>query len=76
MRKRRKIVVTGYIGLLPSGGVTWDYIQYPLGFRELGHDVLYLEDTLQWPVYQDSSGECNCASSVKYLAAAMGECHD
>jgi len=72
MRKRRKIVVTGYIGLLPAGGVTWDYIQYPLGLRELGHEVLYLEDTLQWPVYQDSSGECRSASSVKYLAAAMG----
>ena len=34
-----KIVVTGFIGLLPTGGVTWDYIQYPLGFRELGCDV-------------------------------------
>jgi len=66
-----RIVVTGYIGLLPAGGVTWDYIQYPLGFRELGHDVLYLEDTQQWPVYQDSSGEISCKSNVAYLASAM-----
>src|SRR5215471_9664703 len=71
MQNRRKIVVTGYIGLLPAGGVTWDYIQYPLGLRELGHDVLYLEDTYQWPIFQDASGEYSCESNVKYLAAAM-----
>jgi len=44
MTKRNpKVVVTGFIGLLPAGGVTWDYIQYPLGFRELGCDVLSMQ---------------------------------
>jgi hypothetical protein len=68
---RLRIVVTGYAGLLPAGGVTWDYLQYPVGFRELGHDVLYLEDTQQWPIYQNTAGEVSCASNVAYLAAAM-----
>jgi hypothetical protein len=40
-----RIVVTGLIGQYAFGGVTWDYIQYALGFRSLGHDVWYLEDT-------------------------------
>lgn len=26
----------------------WDYVQYVLGFHQLGHHVLYLEDTGQW----------------------------
>ncbi len=43
-----RIVVTGLAATYPFGGVFWDYIQYLLGFRELGHDVLYLEDTGRW----------------------------
>ncbi|MEX0655027.1 MAG: hypothetical protein WD534_00450 [Phycisphaeraceae bacterium] len=45
---KRKIVVTGLVATYPFGGVFWDYIQYVLGFRQLGHDVLYLEDTGKW----------------------------
>lgn len=47
-----RIIVGGYLGLLPAGGVTWDYLQYPLGLARLGHDVYYIEDTRLWPVYQ------------------------
>src|ERR1700733_12748348 len=70
-REKLKIVVTGYIGLFPAGGVTWDYIQYPLGFRELGHDVLYLEDTRQWPVYQQGADGITCEPAVRFVADAM-----
>ena len=31
-----RIVVTGLLGQYAFGGVTWDYIQYLLGFRGLG----------------------------------------
>lgn len=51
-----RIVVTGYAASYPFGGVFWDYLQYVLGFHQLGHDVLYLEDTGRWcydPVRQD-----------------------
>ncbi len=68
--QRLRIVVGGYLGLLPAGGVTWDYIQYPLGFHELGHDVYYLEDTCLWPIYQ-SGGSGDCSGNVKHLAAVM-----
>jgi hypothetical protein len=43
-----KIVVTGLIAAYPLGGVGWDYLAYVSGFRRLGHDVFYLEDTGQW----------------------------
>ena len=43
-----RIVVTGLIGAIPLAGLTTHYLQYVLGLRDLGHDVLYLEDTGAW----------------------------
>lgn len=43
-----RIVISGLAATIPLGGVFWDYLQYPLGFHRLGHEVLYLEDTGQW----------------------------
>lgn len=67
-----KIVVTGLIGQYAFGGVTWDYVQYALGFMGLGHDVWYLEDTGSWaydPVKQEPSADCSANTS--YLARSM-----
>ncbi len=47
-RKSLRIAVTGLAATYPFGGVFWDYLQYPLGFQKLGHQVLYLEDTGKW----------------------------
>ncbi len=43
-----RIAVTGLAATYPFGGVFWDYLQYPLGLRRLGHDVIYIEDTGKW----------------------------
>src|SRR5262249_61550592 len=43
-----RVVVTGLVAAYPVGGVAWDYLQYVQGFRALGCDVFYLEDTGQW----------------------------
>ena len=67
-----RIVVTGLIGQYAFGGVTWDYIQYALGFRALGHDVWYLEDTGTWaydPVKMEPSADCS--HNTAYLAKVM-----
>ncbi|MEB2778195.1 hypothetical protein SYJ56_22990 [Algoriphagus sp. D3-2-R+10] len=45
------VVVGGFLGLLPIGGVVWDYIQYVIGFQWMGYDVYYLEDTKIYPVF-------------------------
>ena len=44
-----RIIVSGLVGQYPMGGVAWDYLQYVIGLRLLGHDVYYIEDTGQWP---------------------------
>lgn len=49
-----RVVVTGLVATYPMGGVAWDYLQYVLGFRGLGADVLYLEDTGQWGYNPDT----------------------
>lgn len=63
-----RIVVSGFVGLYPFGGVAWDYIQYVAGFAELGWDVLYLEDTDTWPVYQH---EPDPSSNIAHVASTM-----
>jgi hypothetical protein len=67
-----RIVVTGLLGQYAFGGVTWDYIQYLLGFRALGHDVWYLEDSGSWPYdpVKETIGS-DCAFNVHYLQGMM-----
>src|SRR6188472_3183274 len=43
-----RIVVAGLVATYPLGGVFWDYFQYVQGLTDLGHEVLYLEDTGGW----------------------------
>jgi hypothetical protein len=74
MSDRLRIVVTGLAGTYPFGGVFWDYLQYPLGFQRLGHEVLYLEDTGKWcydPVGHTfvEGGERNAAHLARNLEA-------
>jgi hypothetical protein len=72
MSRKLRIVVGGYIGLLPAGGVTWDYVQYPAGLAALGHDVYYVEDTRLWPIYQpEGSNWGDAAPSVAHLRRVM-----
>jgi hypothetical protein len=69
-----RILVTGLIGHYAFGGVFWDYIQYVLGFRALGHDVWYFEDTGAWayhPVLQEPSADCS--HNLAYLGRVMDD---
>ncbi len=72
--EKLKIIVGGFIGLFPTGGATWDYLQYPLGLKLLGHDVYYIEDTMLYPVYQATAESWDdCTFGVEYLRKAMQE---
>ncbi len=67
-----RVVVTGLVATYPVGGVAWDYLQYVDGFRALGCDVYYLEDTGQWlydPVGKTFTADAT--ASARYLAAAL-----
>ena len=68
-----QIAVAGLAATYPFGGVFWDYLQYPLGFKRLGHEVLYIEDTGKWfysPIESAfvESGERNAAALGRALA--------
>jgi hypothetical protein len=44
VQSKIRVVISGLAATFPFGGVFWDYLQYMLGLRRLGHDVLYAED--------------------------------
>jgi hypothetical protein len=67
-----RIIVTGLVAQYAFGGVAWDYLQYVEGFRQLGHDVFYLEDTEAWP-YDPINNTItdDCSYNVRYLSDVM-----
>src|SRR5215467_4761495 len=69
-----RIVVTGLVATYPVGGVAWDYLQYVEGFRRLGCDVFYLEDTGQWCYDPEAATFIRDATAgARYLASAIAE---
>jgi hypothetical protein len=73
-----RIVTTGLAVSYPFGGVFWDYVQYPLGLSQLGHDVLYLEDTGRWCYAPQAGtfvagGKPNAAAFARHLEAHAPE---
>ena len=38
--RRPRVVVSGFVGLFPFGGVIWDYVQYVAGLAKLGDEQL------------------------------------
>jgi len=45
----KKIIVLGFMGECPIGGVIWQHIHYLVGLQRLGHEVYYVEDTANYP---------------------------
>ena len=52
---RLKIVILGYIVRGPIGGMAWHHLQYVLGLKQLGHEVLFLEESDEYPSCYDPS---------------------
>ena len=50
-----RIVVLGYLIRGPIGGMAWHHLQYVLGLKQLGHEVLFLEDSDDYPSCYDPS---------------------
>lgn len=60
---------------MPFAGVGWQVVQYLEGFRRLGHDVFYLEDTQRWPYdpIADSVSD-DAGPAIAYVASLMERC--
>jgi hypothetical protein len=68
-------VVAGGAGAMPFAGVAWQVAQYLEGFRRLGHDVFYLEDTHRWPydpIAETVSDDAGAA--IEYVAQLAERC--
>ncbi len=70
------IVVGGYIVGYPLGGMTWHHLNYVLGFLELGHEVVFLEDSGEYSVpYNPVKQRCEPDSAFgrAYLQKTLDE---
>jgi hypothetical protein len=73
--ERLRIVVAGGAGAMPVAGVAWQVVQYLEGFRRLGHEVFYLEDTQEWPYDPVAETVCDDAGpAAAYVASLMARC--
>ena len=72
MAERLSILVTGGVGAMPFAGVVWQVLHYLEGFRRLGHEVFYLEDTGAWPYdpVRDTVSD-DAGPTIAYVGRAM-----
>jgi hypothetical protein len=62
------IVVLGIMGRTPLAGVVWQAMHYLEGFRRLGHEVVYVEDTGAWPY---DPGQNTLTEDVRYAVQTI-----
>ncbi|MBI2132045.1 MAG: hypothetical protein HYT99_04410, partial [Candidatus Tectomicrobia bacterium] len=63
------LIVMGFMGQSPFAGVAWQALHYLEGFRRLGYDVYYLEDTGSWPFDPEQDAVTSRSLyTVRYLA--------
>lgn len=69
---RETLLVLGITGQYPMAGVAWQAINYLVGFKDLGWDVYYVEDSGASP-YDPRAGEVTgrCDYAVGYIAEVM-----
>jgi hypothetical protein len=69
-----RLIVLGIVGGMPVAGVTWQFVQYLEGFRRLGVDIFYVEDTGTWPYdFDQNTITDDCRYAVRYLGEVMAQ---
>ena len=65
---RGKIIVWGFLASYPFGGMVWQVLHHLVGFRRLGFDVWYVEDSNN-PIYDPNNWEPAISSipNIRYL---------
>src|SRR5438094_793353 len=70
--KKRRLIVLGIVGRTPFAGVAWQALHYLEGFRRLGYEVYYVEDTGDWPYDPEQNTITDdCRYTVNYIARLM-----
>ena len=71
-----KIVVTGWVAPFPVAGYLWHALSFALGFRDLGHEVWYLEDSGDYPRGYDprsNTDDPDCRAGIEFLARELAD---
>ena len=75
MSKKLRLIVMGIMGRTPFAGVALESLHYLEGFRRLGHEVYYIEDTWEWPYDPEKNTVTSDSSyTVNYIARMMTWC--
>src|SRR5579884_712715 len=71
-----RIVLLGNFGRIPFAGMVWEALHYLEGFRRLGHDIYYVEDSAHWPYFPDetTTTEQACLNTAEYIGRMMTWC--
>lgn len=66
------LIVLGIMGRMPIAGVVWQVLHYLEGFRRLGFDVYYVEDTGTWPYNPEQNTVTDdCAYTIETISRIM-----
>lgn len=63
------------MGRTPFAGVAWQVLHYLEGFRRLGFDVYYVEDTGDWPYDPEQNAITDdCSYTLRYISRKLEWC--
>ena len=69
---RGTVVLWGLMGSYPFGGMTWQVLHHLVGFRRLGFDVWYVEDSDRYVYSANDYGKtADYEANVDYIARYM-----
>jgi hypothetical protein len=70
-----RLIVLGIVGRTPFAGVAWQALHYVEGFRRLGFEVYYVEDTGDW-AYDPEQNRVSedCSYAVNFISRVMRWC--
>jgi hypothetical protein len=75
MSTKLRLIVLGAMGRIPYAGMAWEALHYIEGFRRLGHEVYYIEDTGEWPYDPEKDTLTDDSTyTVDYIARLMNWC--
>jgi hypothetical protein len=70
--KKPLLIVLGIMGASPFAGIAWQVLHYLEGFRRLGYEVYYVEDSGIWPYDPEQETVTgDCRYTVNYIAKLM-----
>jgi hypothetical protein len=75
MSKRSQVIILGIMGRTPFAGVGWQALHYVEGFRRLGFDVYYVEDSGEWAYDpEQNTVSHDCTYALNYISRLMAWC--